>query len=198
VKQHNIGKSDCASRQSAWGCNNFGWEIDEAASKKSGSTAPGFGHHPVRYRPTFTAIPGRLRKPSLASAGSPPQGRHRRHQVRDHRRGDEPSRRHIFNSGGDQPEAPHTEWIDIYMMHFPDPTTPMEETCARWMTSSARAKVRYIGCRTRRSGAGRGVRSGPPVTSNPTRSSSVKPNIAPRARAREGNSFRPSPPMGSD
>jgi aryl-alcohol dehydrogenase-like predicted oxidoreductase len=38
-----------------------------------------------------------------------------------------------------------TDWIDLYQIHFPDPSTPMEETLAALDELVHQGKVRYIG-----------------------------------------------------
>jgi aryl-alcohol dehydrogenase-like predicted oxidoreductase len=38
-----------------------------------------------------------------------------------------------------------TDWIDLYQLHFPDPTTPMAETLSALAELVAEGKVRYIG-----------------------------------------------------
>ncbi|HEY2212718.1 MAG TPA: aldo/keto reductase [Bradyrhizobium sp.] len=39
-----------------------------------------------------------------------------------------------------------TDWIDLYYLHRPDPTTPIEETLRALDTLVRQGKVRYIGC----------------------------------------------------
>ena len=39
-----------------------------------------------------------------------------------------------------------TDWIDLYYLHRPDPTTPIEETLRALDALIAQGKVRYIGC----------------------------------------------------
>jgi len=39
-----------------------------------------------------------------------------------------------------------TEWIDLYQMHYPDPTTPIEETLAALDDLVRQGKVRTVGC----------------------------------------------------
>jgi len=40
----------------------------------------------------------------------------------------------------------NTDYIDLYQMHFPDPTTPIEETLRALDDLVKTGKVRYIGC----------------------------------------------------
>ena len=39
-----------------------------------------------------------------------------------------------------------TDWIDLYFLHRPDPTTPIEETLRALDKLIAEGKIRYIGC----------------------------------------------------
>jgi aryl-alcohol dehydrogenase-like predicted oxidoreductase len=39
-----------------------------------------------------------------------------------------------------------TEWVDLYQMHYPDPTTPVEETLAALDELVRQGKVRAVGC----------------------------------------------------
>ena len=39
-----------------------------------------------------------------------------------------------------------TDWIDLYMLHMPDPRTPIEETLRALEDLIRQGKVRYIGC----------------------------------------------------
>ncbi len=56
------------------------------------------------------------------------------------------SRRHVMQACEDSLRRLATDWIDLYQIHFPDPSTPIEETL-RALDDLVRAgKVRYIGC----------------------------------------------------
>jgi len=59
----------------------------------------------------------------------------------------------------------NTDWIDVYMIHWPDYSTPMEETSGRWTISSGAARSATSPAPTSRHGAW-SMRSGPPGTSN--------------------------------
>ncbi|HEU4567468.1 MAG TPA: aldo/keto reductase [Marmoricola sp.] len=39
-----------------------------------------------------------------------------------------------------------TDWIDLYQLHFPDPSTPIEETLSALDDLVRAGKVRYVGC----------------------------------------------------
>jgi len=56
------------------------------------------------------------------------------------------SRYHIVKAVEDSLRRLNTDYIDLYQVHWPDPTTPIEETL-RTLDDLVRAgKVRYIGC----------------------------------------------------
>jgi aryl-alcohol dehydrogenase-like predicted oxidoreductase len=58
------------------------------------------------------------------------------------------SRMHIIRACEASLRRLNTEWIDLYQVHRPDPTTSIEETLSA-LTDLVRAgKVRYIGCST--------------------------------------------------
>ena len=56
------------------------------------------------------------------------------------------SRRSIMKSVEASLKRLNTDYIDLYYMHHPDPTTPVEETLRTLDDLIRRGKVRYIGC----------------------------------------------------
>jgi aryl-alcohol dehydrogenase-like predicted oxidoreductase len=56
------------------------------------------------------------------------------------------SRRNIIRSVETSLRALQTDYIDLYQLHFPDPTTPVEETLVALDALVTQGKVRYIGC----------------------------------------------------
>ncbi len=56
------------------------------------------------------------------------------------------SRRHMMRAIELSLRALQTDYIDLYQLHFPDPTTPIEETLSAMDTAVQQGKVRYIGC----------------------------------------------------
>jgi aryl-alcohol dehydrogenase-like predicted oxidoreductase len=56
------------------------------------------------------------------------------------------SRRYIHKAVESSLRRLRTDWIDLYQMHAPDPTTPIEETLAALDELVVEGKVRYVGC----------------------------------------------------
>jgi aryl-alcohol dehydrogenase-like predicted oxidoreductase len=56
------------------------------------------------------------------------------------------SRRYITQAVEDSLRRLKTDWIDLYQMHKPDPSTPIEETLRALDGLIRDGKVRYIGC----------------------------------------------------
>ncbi|HEX4203235.1 MAG TPA: aldo/keto reductase [Ktedonobacteraceae bacterium] len=56
------------------------------------------------------------------------------------------SRKHIINACEQSLRRLHTDYIDLYQVHFPDTSTPIEETLRALDDLVHSGKVRYIGC----------------------------------------------------
>ncbi|HUX20999.1 MAG TPA: aldo/keto reductase [Spirochaetia bacterium] len=56
------------------------------------------------------------------------------------------SRRYIMTAVEASLKRLHTDWIDLYQLHDPDPHTPIEETMRTLDDIVRQGKVRYIGC----------------------------------------------------
>jgi aryl-alcohol dehydrogenase-like predicted oxidoreductase len=56
------------------------------------------------------------------------------------------SRQHMMRSVELSLRALQTDYIDLYQLHYPDPTTPIDETLSAMDTLVQQGKVRYIGC----------------------------------------------------
>ena len=55
------------------------------------------------------------------------------------------SRRYVVKAVEDSLRRLNTEWIDLYQMHTPDPTTPIEETLKALDDLIRDGKIRYLG-----------------------------------------------------
>jgi aryl-alcohol dehydrogenase-like predicted oxidoreductase len=58
------------------------------------------------------------------------------------------SRLHLLRACEDSLRRLKTDYIDLYQMHRPDPSTPIEETLAALSDLVRQGKVRYVGCST--------------------------------------------------
>ncbi len=56
------------------------------------------------------------------------------------------SRRYIMSAVEASLERLQTDWLDLYQIHRPDPSTPMDETLRALDDLVRQGKVRYIGC----------------------------------------------------
>jgi aryl-alcohol dehydrogenase-like predicted oxidoreductase len=56
------------------------------------------------------------------------------------------SRRYITSAAEASLKRLRTDWIDLYQIHFPDPSTPIEETLRGLDALVRDGKVHYIGC----------------------------------------------------
>ena len=56
------------------------------------------------------------------------------------------SRKHIFKACDDSLKRLQTDYLDLYFSHWPDETTPEEETLSAYHTLIKQGKVRFIGC----------------------------------------------------
>ena len=129
------------------GCNNFGMRIDQAQTRMVVDTALDCG---VNFFDTADiygaaksevflgeALKGKRDKAVLATKFANPMGEG------EYLRGG--ARRYIVKAVEDSLKRLHTDHIDLYQMHVPDPDTPIEETL-RALDDLVRAgKVLYVG-----------------------------------------------------
>ena len=129
------------------GCNNFGMRIDQAQTRMVVDAALDAG---INFFDTADiyggsksevflgeALKGRREKAVLATKFANPMGEGA------YLRGG--ARRYIVKAVEDSLKRLHTDHIDLYQMHVPDPDTPIEETL-RALDDLVRAgKVLYIG-----------------------------------------------------
>ncbi len=129
------------------GCNNFGGRIDEAATKKvvdaaleSGITL--FDTADI-YGGTLSeeflgrALAGRRDEALIATKFGGP--------IDDERKGGA-SASYVVQACDDSLRRLGTDRIDLYQLHFPDQTTPLEETLGALDALVRAGKVREIGC----------------------------------------------------
>ena len=145
----NLGPSGLRVSLVGLGCNNFGGRIDDAAAKAVihkafdvgitlFDTADVYGNQ-GGSETTMGGILGERRKDIvLASKFCMPMDKHGKLQGA--------SRRYIINAVEASLKRLRTDYLDLYQLHKPDPSTPIEETLRALDDLVRSGKVRYIGC----------------------------------------------------
>lgn len=149
MDKRQVGRSGLRVGKIGLGCNNFGWKIDEDASKRVVSKALDLGIDLFDTADRYGVTPGdseivlgkalgarRKEVVLLTKFGVHPID----HRVRDS------SRRYIMSAVEASLARLGTDWIDCYMIHWPDFATPMEETLRTLDDLVRSGKVRYIAC----------------------------------------------------
>ena len=148
MEYRNLGRSGLQVSVVGIGCNNFGRRCDQAATQAVVDkaidegitlfdTADVYGPRGLSEEFLGKALGNRRNDVIVASKFSVAMG-------------EGPlmagtSRRYIMNAVEDSLRRLSTNYIDLYQVHFPDPTTPLDETI-RALDDLVRAgKVRYIG-----------------------------------------------------
>ena len=149
MQLRHIGRTGLRVTTVGMGCNNFGWKIDQAASNEVVAkaldlginffdTADRYGKEGGDSETVLGKALGARRKDivlltkfgvDLANA-----------RLRDS------SRRYVMSAVEASLRRLNTDWIDVYMLHWPDYATPMEETLRALDDLVRGGKVRYIGC----------------------------------------------------
>lgn len=147
MEQRNIGRSGLRASVVGLGCNNFGWTIDIEASRKVVDRAFDLGvtlfDTAHVYGSSFgkseevlgELIKGRRNDIVLLSKFSGSSSRPR-----------DNSRLFVLSEIENALRRLKTDWLDIYMIHWPDFTTPMEEVLRTLDDIVRSGKARYIGC----------------------------------------------------
>src|SRR6478609_9714391 len=145
METRSIGKLDASVV--GLGCNNFGGRIDEAATKKVVATALDAGitlfdtadiYGGTRSEEFLGRALGARRDEVLVATkfGGP---------IDDERKGGA-SAAYVARACDDSLRRLGTDRIDLYQIHFPDQSTPLEETLGALDALVRAGKVREIGC----------------------------------------------------
>jgi|KBSSwiStaDraftv2_1062776.scaffolds.fasta_scaffold24213_4 aryl-alcohol dehydrogenase-like predicted oxidoreductase len=150
MKLRRVGDTGLRVSTVGLGCNNFGWTIDEKASQAVVDkaldlgvtlfdTADYYGTKPGEAETVLGRTLGARRKDIVlvTKFGVDMAGNG---MARDS------SRRYILQAVEGSLKRLGTDWIDVYMIHWPDYETPMEETLRALDDLIAAGKIRYIAC----------------------------------------------------
>jgi aryl-alcohol dehydrogenase-like predicted oxidoreductase len=148
MKYQSLGRSGLRVSAVGLGCNNFGMRCDAAQTKAIVDKALDLGitlfdtadiyGSGQSERLLGQALGARRPDAIIATKFGVPMG-----QGEYHRGG---SRRYIRQAVEASLERLGTDWIDLYQIHFPDPTTPLGETVSALTDLIREGKIRYAGC----------------------------------------------------
>jgi aryl-alcohol dehydrogenase-like predicted oxidoreductase len=148
MEYRNVGRSGLQVSVAGLGCNNFGMRIDKEQTAAVVHRALELGvtlfdtadiYGGTRSEEFLGAALGDRRKNVVVATkfvgpvGEGPLNRGA-------------SRRHVFDAVESSLRRLGTDWIDLYQIHFPDVTTPIEETLRALDDVVRQGKVRYVGC----------------------------------------------------
>lgn len=148
MKVRNLGKSGLRVSIVGLGCNNFGWSIDLAGTRKVVQKAL---DHGITLFDTADVYGNRGGSEEMLGQAL---GEHRKDVIiatkfgmamdDGEKRG--ASRSYILSSIEGSLRRLKTDWIDLYQIHTPDAHTPIEETLRALDDLVTQGKVRYTGC----------------------------------------------------
>jgi aryl-alcohol dehydrogenase-like predicted oxidoreductase len=148
MEYRNIGRSGLQVSVSGLGCNNFGMRIDKEQTAAVVNRALELGvtlfdtadiYGGTRSEELLGAALGERRNDVVVATkfvGPVGQGPLNRGA----------SRAHIMRAVEGSLRRLGTDYIDLYQIHFPDTTTPIEETLRALDDVVRQGKVRYVGC----------------------------------------------------
>ncbi len=150
MEYRNLGKSGLQVSAVGLGCNNLGRQVDQAGTIAIVNKCIEMG---ITYFDTADVYGG-VRGASEECLGQALKP-HRRNVVLatkgSGRMGDGPywsgnSRRYLMDALEASLRRLDTDYVDLYELHFPDPSTPIEETMRALEDMVRSGKVRYVGC----------------------------------------------------
>ncbi|MDG6933440.1 MAG: aldo/keto reductase [Nitrososphaerota archaeon] len=148
MKYRKLGNTDMNVSRICLGSNNFGRQVDESASIAIIRKALGLGVNIIDTADVYVqgkseeiigkAVAGSRKDVLIATkVGSEIVGVPGARGL---------SRKHILWGVGESLKRLGTDYIDIYYLHHPDPTTPLQETLETLDGLVKDGRVRYIAC----------------------------------------------------
>ena len=149
MEQRKVGSSGLRVSAVGLGCNNFGWTMEAGPSETIIRRALDLGVTLFDTAPVYGVEGGDSEKVLGKALGADRQravivSKFGMTLDRSGRR--DTSRAAIMREMEDSLRRLDTDYIDIYMLHWPDWETPMEETLRALDDLVTAGKVRYIGC----------------------------------------------------
>lgn len=150
MEYRNLGRSGLQVSAVGLGCNNLGRQVDQAGTIAIVNKCI---EHGITFFDTADVYGGYrgASEECLGVALKP----HRRNVVLatkgSGRMGDGPywsgnSRRYLMDALEASLRRLDTDYVDLYELHFPDPSTPIDETLRALEDMVRSGKVRYVGC----------------------------------------------------
>jgi aryl-alcohol dehydrogenase-like predicted oxidoreductase len=148
MEYRKLGNSGLKVSEVGLGGNNFGWWADEQTSNTVVNHAIDMGINFIDTADVYDrghseefvgkAVKSKRSQVIIATKFGAPMG-----DGPNERGG---SRYYIMKAVDASLKRLQTDYIDLYQIHFPDPTTPIEETLRALEDLVRAGKVRYIGC----------------------------------------------------
>jgi len=149
MQKRHIGRSGLRVTTVGLGCNNFGWRIDQEASNQVVAKALELGITLFDTADRYGTTAGESEIVLGKALGS------RRKDIvllskfgvdLVNARQRDSSRRYVMSAAEASLRRLNTDWIDVYMIHWPDYATPIEETLRALDDLVHQGKIRYIAC----------------------------------------------------
>ncbi len=154
IKKRKFGNSELFVSPIALGGNVFGWTVNEQESFKLLDTWAGAGFNFIDTADVYSAwVPGNKGGESETIIGKWLKSRGKRDQIilttkvgSDMGNGKKGLRAaYVKQAVEDSLKRLQTDYIDLYLSHFDDPATPVEETMEAFHELVKAGKVRYVG-----------------------------------------------------
>jgi aryl-alcohol dehydrogenase-like predicted oxidoreductase len=155
LEKRRLGRTDLAIAPLVLGGNVFGWTADEKTSFELLDRFVGAGLNAVDTADAYSRwVPGNKGGESETIIGNWMKSRGNRQNVvvvtkvgSDMGQGKKDlSAAYIEKAAEDSLRRLGTDYIDLYLAHWPDPDTPYEETLGAYARLLEAGKVRFIGC----------------------------------------------------